>query len=99
MKKLLILSFGIALLSIFACHKEKNIQKAECFDTTIEYFKNNGGLSIMTVSYTHLDVYKRQKPSWLNWSPRLKSVPNTFSPERWPNGASRDNRKLSLIHI
>ena len=52
------------------------------------------GLKICTVSYTHLDVYKRQVMERLNYAQRL--LPQNITPTLGPDGTGVG---LSLIHI
>ena len=47
-----------------------------------DYAKGIARISLMTVSYTHLDVYKRQTPAPIPWRPRWVSL--VIRVPRWP---------------
>ena len=49
---------GVAIVTPFNEDESINYDK---LDQLIDYHCNNGTDSIITVSYTHLDVYKRQR--------------------------------------
>ena len=52
------------------------------------------------VSYTHLDVYKRQADKFYSFDAKYKNQESkTLIPADIPEEISREIRKLSLIHI
>ena len=60
------------------------------------------GSTICAVSYTHLDVYKRQPSALSPWPPSPPCAPDSFSPgrccrEKWLTKRKIDDNMVSLI--
>ena len=86
MKNLLLSAICIVSLFLSSCQNWIDVNpktdiEAEEFFTSEDGFKSalTGLYSMMAVSYTHLDVYKRQGTTWRS-SLRMKKARRRFTP-------------------
>ena len=75
MKKLVLLATAAAVLvSVPAIGSAANIKSVLNKSQTVTYQGVKLSEGVTTVSYTHLDVYKRQGPTFDEWKTQLERV-------------------------